>query len=58
MEERININVSATDYDKSSKKIQQTLSRLEDMVHGEDDFVMTDSEFCLLYTSPSPRDRG
>ena len=47
MEERININVSAIDYDKSSKKIQQTLSRLEDMVHGEDDFVMTDSEFAF-----------
>jgi len=47
MEERININVSAIDYDKSSKKIQQTLTRLEEMVHGQDDFVMTDSEFAF-----------
>jgi|TARA_B100000470_G_scaffold158074_1_gene123618 hypothetical protein len=47
MEERININVSATDYDKSSKKIQQILSRLEEMVHGQEDFVMTDSEFAF-----------
>ena len=47
MEERININVSAIDYDKSSKKIRQTLSRLEEMVHGQDDFVMTDSEFAF-----------
>jgi len=47
MEERININVSAIDYDKSSKKIQQTLTGLEEMVHGQDDFVMTDSEFAF-----------
>ena len=39
MEERININVSAIDYEKSSKKIQQVLGRLEEMVHGNDDFV-------------------
>ena len=43
MEERININVSAIDYEKTSKKIQQTLGRLEEMVHGQDDFVITDS---------------
>ena len=47
MEERININVSAIDYDKSSKKIQQTLGRLEEMVHGQDDFIVTDSEFAF-----------
>ena len=47
MEERININVSAIDYDKSSKKIQQTLRGLEQMVHGQDDFVITDSEFAF-----------
>ena len=47
MEERININVSAIDYDKSSKKIQQVLARLEEMVHSQDDFVMTDSEFAF-----------
>ena len=47
MEERININVSAINYDKSSKKIQQTLVRLEEMVHGQDDFIVTDSEFAF-----------
>ena len=47
MEERININVSAIDYDRTSKKIQQILSRLEEMVHGQDDFVITDSEFAF-----------
>ena len=47
MEERININVSAIDYEKTSKKIQQTLGRLEEMVHGQDDFVITDSEFAF-----------
>ena len=47
MEERININVSAIDYEKTSKKIQQTLGRLEEMVHGQEDFVITDSEFAF-----------
>ena len=47
MEERININVSAIDYEKSSKKVQQVLGRLEEMVHGNDDFVITDSEFAF-----------
>ena len=42
MEERININVSAIDYENTSKKIQQVLGRLADMVHGNDDFVVTD----------------
>ena len=47
MEERININVYAIDYEKTSKKIQQTLGRLEEMVHGQEDFVITDSEFAF-----------
>ena len=47
MRERININVSAIDYDKTSKEITSTLARLEEMVHGEDDFVVTDSEFAF-----------
>ena len=47
MQERININVSAVDYDKTSKQITSTLSLLEEMVHGKDDFVMTDSEFAF-----------
>ena len=47
MQSRININVSAIDYDKTSKEIQSTLSFLEEMIHGEDDFVITDSEFAF-----------
>lgn len=42
---RININVSATDYDKSSKEITKVLSGLEEMVHEKDGFTITDSEF-------------
>ncbi len=47
MQERININVSATDYDKTSREIKSTLSLLEEMVHGEDGFIITDSEFAF-----------
>ena len=47
MEERVNINVSATDYEKSSNGIRSILTKLEEMVHEENCFVITDSEFCL-----------
>ena len=47
MESRININVSAVDYDKTSGIIRSVLNRLQDMVHMEDDFVITDSEFAF-----------
>ncbi|MBA4452356.1 MAG: hypothetical protein H2B00_04355 [Nitrosopumilaceae archaeon] len=47
MDGRININVSAVDYDKTSKAIAHKLTLLEEMVHGNDDFVMTDSEFAF-----------
>jgi len=47
MDDRININVSAVDYDKTSKVISHKLSLLEEMVHGKEDFVMTDSEFAF-----------
>ena len=47
MSERININVSAVNYDKTSKAIAHKLTLLEEMVHGEDDFAMTDSEFAF-----------
>ncbi|MDE1726185.1 MAG: hypothetical protein KGH89_02850 [Thaumarchaeota archaeon] len=47
MESRININVSATDYEATSKAIISTLSNIEQMVHGENDFVVTDSEFAF-----------
>ncbi len=47
MDDRININVSAVNYDKTSKAITQKLSLLEEMVHSKNDFVMTDSEFAF-----------
>ena len=43
MESRLNINVSAVDYDKTSKALTHQLILLEEMVHGKDDFTMTDS---------------
>lgn len=47
MDERIHINVSTIDYDKTSKVMIQQLSLLEEMVHIEDSFVLTDSEFAF-----------
>jgi hypothetical protein len=47
MPERMNINVSAIDYDNTSKVINSTLTLLEEMVHAEDGFVITDSEFAF-----------
>jgi len=47
MQERLNINVSAIDYDKTSSAIKSTLTLLEEMVHYEDGFVITDSEFAF-----------
>ena len=47
MIDRININVSAVDYDKTSKAITQHLSLVEEMVHSHNDFVITDSEFAF-----------
>jgi len=47
LEERLHVNVSATDYDKTSKEIIRTLSTLQDIVHGKNDFVVTDSEFAF-----------
>ncbi len=47
MDNRININVSAVDYDKTSKALTHQLSLVEEMVHSQEDFVMTDSEFAF-----------
>lgn len=44
---RININVSAVDYNKTSKALIHQLSLLEEIVHGKDDFIITDSEFAF-----------
>lgn len=45
--ERIHINVSAADYDKTSKEIISILTLAEEMVHENDSFVVTDSEFAF-----------
>ena len=47
MQERLNINVSAIDYDKTSKAIKSTLTLLEQMTHSDDGFIITDSEFAF-----------
>ena len=47
MDGRININVSTVDYDKTSKALIHQLSMLEEMVHSQEDFAMTDSEFAF-----------
>ena len=46
-DERININVSAIEYENTSREIISTLRKLEQMVHGENDFIVTDSEFAF-----------
>ena len=47
MSSRININVSAVDYDKTSRAIGRTLALLEERTRGGDGFAMTDSEFAF-----------
>ena len=47
MENRIHINVSAIDYDKTSKVLATQLSMLEEIVHSKEEFTMTDSEFAF-----------
>src|SRR3989442_9051471 len=47
LEERININVSAIDYENTSKAIISALRNLEQMVHGDNDLIVTDSEFAF-----------
>ena len=49
MEERININVSATNYDQSSGGIRTILTAVEEMVHEENEFRITDSEFAFSW---------
>ena len=43
--QRLNINISATDYNKTSNELRAELSLLEKSVHGKNDFVITDYEF-------------
>ena len=47
MEDKIHVNVSAIDYDKTSKALTHQLTMVEEMVHSQEDFVMTDSEFAF-----------
>ena len=47
MEERINLNVSATNYEQTSGEISTILTMLEEMVHEEECFVISDSEFAF-----------
>ena len=47
MQDRLNINVSAIDYDKTSSAIKSTLTLLEEMVHYGDGFIISDSEFAF-----------
>jgi len=47
MEERIHLNVSAINYDQTSKEISIILTMLEEMVHEEECFVISDSEFAF-----------
>ena len=41
------INVSAIDYDRTSEAIRLVLTRLQEMVHLEEEFAITDSEFAF-----------
>lgn len=47
MDERVNINVSAIDYDNTSKAIISALRNVERMVHAKNEFIVTDSEFAF-----------
>ena len=47
MEERINLNVSATNYEQTSGEISTILTMLEEMVHEEECFVISESEFAF-----------
>ena len=47
LDARININVSAIDYEKTSKALTWQLALVEEMTHSKEEFVMTDSEFAF-----------
>lgn len=46
-DDRLLINVSAQDYEKTSQALNTILRNLEAMVHGQDEYVITDSEFAF-----------
>ncbi len=43
--QRLNINISATDYEKTSNEIKTELNLVEKAIHGKNDFAVTDYEF-------------
>ncbi|WOV93402.1 MAG: hypothetical protein R1F52_01885 [Candidatus Nitrosoabyssus spongiisocia] len=47
MESAVYVNVSTTDYENASNKIKTVLTHAQEMTHGEDRFVITDSEFAF-----------
>lgn len=47
MDGRLNINVSAVDYEKTRAALSGALSMLERRIHAEDAFAVTDSEFAF-----------
>lgn len=47
MHDALNINVSAVDYDATSKAIRRELGMLEEAVHAKAEFRITDSEFAF-----------
>ena len=47
VEGRLNINVSAVDYQKTQAALSAVLSLLEKRIHAEDAFSTTDSEFAF-----------
>ncbi len=47
MEERINLNVSATNYDQASKEISTILTMLEEMVHEENVLITANGPIWL-----------
>ncbi|MDD9813918.1 MAG: hypothetical protein OXU37_06610 [Thaumarchaeota archaeon] len=47
MHDALNINVSAVDYDATSKAIRRELGMLEESVHAKNEFRITDSEFAF-----------
>ena len=44
MQSTVHINVSAIDYDATSRAIATVLDRMQDMIHGKEEFRITDSE--------------
>ena len=44
MQSTVHINVSAIDYDATSRALATVLDRMQDMIHSKEEFRITDSE--------------